>query len=460
MKILLLNPPARDVVIRDYYCSKHTKSNYLFQPIDLLMQSGILARSCEVHAIDAVARKLSTDQCMQEIEKIGPQAVLGLWGAVTDSGDKAFYKELAARVDADLFITGEVFLDRPEEWLREHPFVKGALLRFVSSGLKTYLDTGRAGPDLVVREDGGVKGDFDPGPSQEFSLGRPLHELFGHKGYRFSFARGRRFATVLTDFGCPFKCSFCVMASLGYRLRPCAEVIEELCWLKNRGVRELFVTDQCFGARRKRSLELLKKMAAKAPGMGWTTFTRADLLDPDLVKALKTAGCHTLIMGVESADQDILEAYRKGLAMDKVRRGFELCREHKIRTVATFIIGLPEDTEHTVRATMRLARELDPDFVSYNVAVPRAATGLRTTAEDEGLAARGVDPDQAGEVVSMRTRALSRQEVAALKAEAVRDFYLRPGYLARRLMSVRSLPAFLSEAGEGVSLIRRNLGRR
>ncbi|HUT52830.1 MAG TPA: radical SAM protein [bacterium] len=456
MKVLLLNPPARGIVIRDYYCSKSTKSNYLFQPIDLLMQSGVLAQAHELAAVDAVARRMTREACFAELERIRPDAVLGLWGAVSDTQDREFYAALAGRSPAPIFITGEVFLDDPEKWLRAHPFISGALLCFVSEGLATYLDTGAPGPDLMARKGDEIIGGLDPAPPSEFLLGRPRHELFGHDGYRFSFARGRRFATVLTDFGCPFKCGFCVMAGLGYRMRPEAEVAAEWKWLKERGVAELFVTDQCFGASRERSLELCARLGREAPA-GFTTFTRADLLDDALLAAMKGAGCHTVIMGVETADAAALKSYHKGLSLERVKDGFARCRRMKVRTVATFIIGLPEDTEESLAADMRLARELDPDFVSYNVAVPRGGTLLQRIAEAEGLAAAGVDPDQGGGVVAMRTRALSREDVARLKRRAIRDFYLRPRYLARRSLSVRSLAEFLAEAGEGLELIRKNL---
>ncbi|MCK7580898.1 MAG: glycosyltransferase family 9 protein [Chromatiales bacterium] len=58
VRVLLLNPPAATVAIRDYYCSKRTKSNYLFQPIDLLMQSGVLAPAHELFALDATAERM------------------------------------------------------------------------------------------------------------------------------------------------------------------------------------------------------------------------------------------------------------------------------------------------------------------------------------------------------------------------------------------------------------------
>jgi len=457
LKVLLVNPPAPEIVIRDYYCSKSTKSNYLFQPIDLLMQSGVLAKDHEVVAIDAVAARLGADECMARIERHSPDAVLGLWGAVTDSVDHAFYKSLSNEFSAPIFITGEVLLEDPEAWLTDRPFIKGALLRFVSTGLSDYLLSGEPGADLMVGGGGPVSGGFDPDPPGEFSLGRPRHELFGHDGYHFSFARGRKFATVLTDFGCPFKCGFCVMSGLGYRTRPIGEVIDELRWLKGRGITELFVTDQCFGARRERTVELCEAVAEDAAGMSFTTFTRADLLDGDVVAVMKRAGLHTAIMGVESADGETLAGYHKGLSMDKVRRGFALCREHGVRTVATFIIGLPEDDENSIRATMRLARELDPDFVSYNVAVPRATTTLRRVAREEGLADPGADFDQAGDVVAMRTRSLGREQVARLKRLAVRDFYIRPGYLFRRLSAAGSVRQLLAEAREGVSLLIKNI---
>ena len=456
MRVLLLNPPAAKIAIRDYYCSKRTKSNYLFHPIDLLMQSGILAPDHELVALDATAERMTPEAALVEIASQRPEAVLGLWGAATDTEDEAFYRALGARTAAPVFISGEVALADPRGWLSERPFVDGALLRFVSTGLRDWLRDRAPGPDLVVRSGSGFAGALDPAPPREFSLGRPRHELFTSKNYRFSFARGRVFATVLTDFGCPFPCRFCVMSGLGHRLRPVGEVIDELRWLSDCGVRELFVTDQCFGAARRRSLELLEAMAGRAPGLGFTTFTRADLLDPDLIRAFKAAGCHTLIMGVESASAEILSGYKKQMDRAKMEAGFAWCREAGIRTVATFIVGLPEDTEAGLRATMAFARRLGPDFVSYNVAVPRAGTGLRETALAEGLYDGAADPDQAGDVASMRTRALSRGQVAALKRAAVRDFYLRPGYLLHRLRSASDLRALLAEAREGLALLSKN----
>lgn len=57
--VLLLNPPGKKRYIRDYFCSKVSKSGYLYPPTDLLLQSGLLARDFRVSALDAVAEGLS-----------------------------------------------------------------------------------------------------------------------------------------------------------------------------------------------------------------------------------------------------------------------------------------------------------------------------------------------------------------------------------------------------------------
>ena len=61
MRVLLLNPPGERTYIRDYLCSKTTKSNYLFHPIDLLVLSGTLASEHETEVLDAVCERLAPD---------------------------------------------------------------------------------------------------------------------------------------------------------------------------------------------------------------------------------------------------------------------------------------------------------------------------------------------------------------------------------------------------------------
>jgi anaerobic magnesium-protoporphyrin IX monomethyl ester cyclase len=462
MRVLLLNPPSPDLVIRDYYCSKTTKSNYLFQPVDLLVQSGLLSREFEVRLIDAVVERLSPEACVAKVLELRPDAIFFLSGAISWTYDFPFLADLKARLGGrtKLVGSGDIFLEEGERWLAEFPALDAVVMDFSLDDVGNYL-RGRdeALENIVYRRDGEIRAVSRPrARGGDFDLPVPRHELFQNPGYKFSFVRAAPFATVLTDYGCPFPCTFCVMSGLGSKFRSVPNVLEELRLLRSLGVREVFFIDQTWGVRRERNRELCERMIAEDLRLGWVTYTRADILRAEDLELWRRAGCHTLMMGVESASPQTLKAYRKGYKAEQVASGLRMVRAAGIRTVGTFIIGLPEDTRETIEATIRLACELPLDFASFNVAVPRFGTLFRAQAKANGLIDDLRVMDQAGETVAMPTRTLSREEVLELKRSAIHRFYLRPSYLLRRLISVGSLWELKAQVTEGLALLSRNVG--
>jgi len=450
MKVLLLNPPASQPFVRDYYCSKVSKSNYLFQPIDLVMQSGILAERHQVTVCDAIADRLTPEQVFTLLRQSAPDAIVSLAGSACLYDDMLFLEQ-AAQLCGTLLVSGDAFLDEPKRWLEQYPFLAGILLDFTSNDTIRFLDGDRQGAAAVFSVNTGTP--YIRPRGQKFSIPVPRHELFSSPNYRFPFVRQSQFATILTDFGCPYRCSFCIMATLGYRYRSADNVMEELLYLKRLGMRELFFIDQSFGVRRDKALELCESMAIKQLGFGWVCYSRVDLVDLELLKAMKLAGCHTIIFGVESASALILERYQKGYTKQTILASFRLCRELGIRTVATFIIGLPEETRQTAMETICFLKDIECDFASFNIAVPRAGTLLRKNAIAEGLISKDITVmDQSGTSITMATRYLSPEEVGEIKHLALRTFYLRPSYLLRRLASIRSWYELKEQIREGFHL--------
>jgi radical SAM superfamily enzyme YgiQ (UPF0313 family) len=331
---------------------------------------------------------------------------------------------------------------------------------FASSDVLTHLAAGGAEtPTMTTRGPDGRPGPSRAGakPRGEYRVPRPRHELFPERGYRFSFARAPRFATVLTDHGCPYPCTFCVIGTLGFRTRPVTDVLEELDHLRARGVRELFVLDQTFGLARERSLELCRAFARRGD-LSWTTFSRPDVADDELLSAMRRAGCHTLILGAESADEGILRAHKKGYDLAEVRAGFRRAKRHGMRTVGTFVLGLPEETEESLARTLAFALELELDYLSLNVAVPRFGTPFRARALELGLCERDeLVMDQSGAEAFLPTAHLDRGAILAMKRRMVRRFYLRPGYLWRRARAAASPWELAAQAREGLALLRRNV---
>jgi len=362
---------------------------------------------------------------------------------------------------------GDVTHEHSEERLLAEPWIEAAVHVFANGDVPAYLrgDFG-ALEDMTVRCAGQMEPPGRPrriqrvAPRQRkgtFRIPRPRHELFPEQGYRFSFARERRFATVLTDYGCPYPCTFCVIGTLGFQTRPVADVLDEIDSLRARGLHELFFLDQTFGMKRARARELCQAFEARGD-LSWTAFTRPDTLDSELAHAMRRGGCHTVILGAESAAEEVLEATRKGYDRTAVRRGFRTARRAKLRTVGTFILGLPEETEASLERTLQFALELELDFLSLNVAVPRAGTPFRQRALELGLCdAEDLVMDQGGADGFLPSKTLSAADVIRLKRRFNRRFYLRPSYLWKRLCAVRSPWELFSQAREGAALLRRNM---
>jgi len=454
-RVLLLVPPAPTVVIRDYYCSKTSQAHYLHPPLDLVVQGGWLrAAGCEVTLVDATVDRLDAEAALARVVAARPDAVLALAGAVSWPTDGPFLERVAARTGAPVHVSGDLFMEDDHHPLEGRPFLAGALRDLTSGDLAREVK-GRP------REDGALLLAGEPASPRARARGRasippPAHDLFVGRPYRYPMARRYPIATSVIGYGCPYTCSFCIMGELGTSVRAADEVVAEFEQLAGLGAREVFLQDQCLGAPRGPYLEVLEALAAARLDVGWWAFTRVDVLDETLARRLRAAGCHTVILGVESASDEILANNRKGYGRQRVREAFALCERVGLRTAATFILGLPEETAETARRTIEFACSLPADYASFNVAVPRAGTRLRREAVADGrVDADLVVMDQSGTEPVLATRGLSPRELRAWRRRAVLSFYLRPAYLARRLRRVTSPAELRAQLREGLWLLAR-----
>ena len=458
--VLLLNPPGRDVYIRDYYCSKTSRSDYTFPPIDLLHAGGnFRQRGWDVAAIDAIAGGLSIEETLSRIAAAKPDAVFTLAGAVSAEEDANFLKLLRpVAPHAVLIGSGDVLIDHGRKWL-ERGLLDAVCLDFGSPSPVRFAAGMRDGlTDLIFRHDGEVM-DGGRALGRTVSTGIPVHDLFLSFAYHFPFARHRPFASILTDYGCPFRCSFCVMAGLHYHRRPMEDVAAELQSLKAAGIREFVVWDQTFAADRKRGLQFLDLLPKGKDRFGWTCLIRPDRIDRELARLMAAKGCHTVIMGVETANEESLKAIKKDFTLDQVRDAFACCREEGLESVATVIVGLPGETETDVVATMDFICAIDPDYLSVHTAVPRSGTGLRAEMVEAGLITSDMDVmDQSGVQVAVSSDAMDAETISALRKTFNRRFHLRPRYLARmffrRLLQPR---LFVEQFRQGLRLLARNV---
>lgn len=463
-KVLLLNPPGSRIFIRDYYCSKVSKARYLYHPVDLLMLSGTLAEHHDVRVMDGMLDGWTAHEVIRSIRSFRPDVIVFLTGVVSFIEDLQFIREVKNLHPCVAVASGELFLEDGPEMLAKLPDVDAAILDFTDSGILDLLEridhpgSLADGPEIaniIYRNGDSVIGShIRISHGSEFELAIPRHDLFPNDRYRYPFVRRFPFATVLTDFGCPFKCDFCAINRLGFKKRTVDNVLDELDTIKALGFKDIYFDDQTFGADRRRTEQLLDAMIDREYNLGFICFTRADVVDRDLLRLMRRAGCHTVVFGVEAVGDEALKCAKKDLTIERVRDAVGWCRILGIRTVGTFIVGLPGMTAGDAASVGDFAVNLGLDFASFNVPAPRPGTGLRRLALKNGwIDGELSEMDQSGSYAVMGNEYMSADEVAFYRNQASKRFYFRFGYIFRRLAGIRTWYEFKSHVQEGVDLL-------
>lgn len=456
-KVLLLNPPGKKKYIRDYFCSKISKTGFYPNPVDLLMLSGILSKDFDVKLLDAIVNKKNINKTLIEIKKIKPDYIISLVGSVSFKEDINFLKKISNY--APLIVIGDIFLEDYVNKMKKYNFIEAILFDFTTNDVVNYIKRNykkiknmvyRKNNKIIVAPKIPIKG--------QFKIPMPRYDIFLKYNYTYPFIKGYPMATVLTDYGCPYKCSFCVMPSLGFKYRPIDDIIKDLKYLRKLGVRDIYFSDQTFGVIKKRNIELCKKIIRNKLNLRWFCFSRVNTVDYKVLKLMKEAGCHTIMFGVESANEELLRKYNKSYTLDQVKTTFKNAKKLDIRVMGTFIIGLPEEDINSCLSTFKFAKELDCDFASFNFAVPRMNTKLRKEAINKHLFDKNIDVmDQSGSFISMPTTKLSKLDLKKLRKKAIIGFYLRPKYILKRLKNLDSYFEFKNHIKEAFGMIKNYL---
>ncbi|WBX71661.1 B12-binding domain-containing radical SAM protein [Tenacibaculum retecalamus] len=282
----------------------------------------------------------------------------------------------------------------------------------------------------------------------------PKQHLF--KGnYRMPFANALPIATVLTNYACPYPCTFCIMSSLPYTTRTAASIIEELKYLKASGYKFIYFSDQTFFQSKAITNEILNWMIDVNYGINWMCFSRVDVLNQNELKLMKKAGCSLIMFGVEWAEDDLLTHYKKHYTIQQIETTFALSKKIGIKRLGTFLLGVPGQSKESILNTIAFAKKIDADYASFNIAVPRSNTSFRTEALEQGLINDSLEVmDQSGNEVTIGTGVLSRKELQKLKNKAYKSFYFRPKYLFKRVISISNWIEFKIHLIEGFYIFK------
>ena len=260
--------------------------------------------------------------------------------------------------------------------------------------------------------------------------------------------------SMTTTRGCPGKCTFCNSAGIKLRYRPASHVIPELELLTTKyGIKEIAFYDDTFSVFPSNLKTLCDEIVTRKIDVTWSCFARTDTVTEELLRAMKAAGCHQVMYGIEARNETIRKNIKKNISIEKNASAIALTRKVGITTRCTFMFGNPGETTETIDETIAYSIELDPDIAVYNVTIPFPGTEMFGWAKSNGyLTSENWDDYDLSQQV-MRLPTISGDLLARKYRQAYRRFYGRPLFFLRTAANAvrRGEIRHLAEAGKSLA---------
>ena len=220
------------------------------------------------------------------------------------------------------------------------------------------------------------------------TLPLPARHLLNMDRYQTSKLGTRSITSILTSRGCPYQCSFCASSKLSgtfWRARSVESIIEEILFVKDTyGYRAFAFVDDNFTLNPQRVIDLCKEICKHDLDIHWWCFSRVDTIvrNPEMVSLMYEAGCRSTYIGIESRNQETLDSYNKKISADISREAISILKDNKIEMTASFIIGALNEDREMVKDTLRFAKSLNPNTVSFTILTPYPGTDLFEQVKD------------------------------------------------------------------------------
>ena len=471
MRVYLLNAPFHRNYSSHQRSPAVTKSRTLYYPIWLAYAAGLLeARGFEVLLVDGPGEDIDLAAAIERGRAFRPELVLVSTTTPSIKNDVRAAEALAEATGAFTVLVGTHTSADPEGTLRMAPGVHAVTRQEydwtvleLAERLEGSRDARRGGGGSAAAgirgltwrgPDGALVSEPDRPDQADISelphVARVYKKfLFGHwRRYFYAITR-HPVVTIITGRGCPYRCTYCLfpqtLTGHLYRRRPVEAVVDEFKYIEREfpGVQEVFIEDDTLTVDKKRCRRLAEEMIRRKVKVRWTANARCDV-DLDTLKLMRAAGLRLLCVGVESADQEILDNVKKQIQVDQIERFFQATKQADVLVHGCFMVGNQGETRGSLERTLAFAKRLQPDTAQFFPLMVYPGTEAYEWAKREGRLEtedwdRWLTPEGLHRSVVKRPE-LPAEELRRFCDRARREFYLTPAYLARKARQVATDP--------------------
>lgn len=439
MKVLFVNPPQT--------ASKYKFMGVIAPPLGIAYMAGVLQENnIDVEILDASAEDMDFKDVEKELLKRKPDlvALTALTPTIGRSLETAQvvketlpdsivvmggyhptfnFIETLEDENVDIVIRGEgeyIMLNLVQALENQSSLhdVKGIVFEDKNS------------KEIVVNPEAPLIQDLDELPF-------PALNLLPMKKYRL-LDMDTHMTTMITTRGCPMQCSFCSSAAMHgkkIRERSVENIVDEIEYLKtNYDIDTIAFMDDTFTLKKRKVMAICDEILKRNIEIMWGCTSRVDTLDEKLLKKMKEAGCITIFIGVESADQQQLDNMCKNTTIAKIENAFKIAHKLKIRTIASVALGMPGDTKEIMNKTVKFVHKLKPNYAIYSLATPYPGTRFYKEAFEKNLIKIKDWSKYTLITPILETIDCSLNDMRKIQAKAFMKFYLRPHYIIRQFL--------------------------
>jgi radical SAM superfamily enzyme YgiQ (UPF0313 family) len=186
-------------------------------------------------------------------------------------------------------------------------------------------------------------------------------------------------ATIISSRGCPYQCSYCDRSVFrrSFRYNSAEYLYDHMAFLKKEfSIRHVFFYDDLFTFNRERIEKFCGLLRKKPLNMTFNCAVRVGHIDDELLTMLKASGCWMVSLGIESGAPEILAQHKT-----KVKR----IQKSGLRAKGLFMMGLPGETEETIKVTSDFITDLELDDMNMTKFTPFPGSPIYQTIREEGV---------------------------------------------------------------------------
>ena len=359
-----------------------------------------------------------------------------------------------------------------ERVLRDFPAVDFVVVGEGELTLAELIEAGADGaasvPGLVCRSDGGepvftgfreqgLDLDTLPFPAYEKLAGFP--EAYQLPIFNYPKAPN---TSCISSRGCPYACSYCDRSVFRrtFRYNSAGYLYDHLRYLKERfGIRHVNFYDDQFTFNRQRVEEFCRLMVEKPLGITFNCAVRAEHIDEQLLRRMREAGCWMASLGIETGDEKLLARHRQNADLRMLADKIRLIKKAGIRTKGLLMMGLPGESEESIRKSMEYVFSLPIDDFNLAKFTPFPGSPIYETIHELGT----FDEDwKKMDCMQFQfvPHGLTRERLEELFQHFYRSHFQRPkvllGYVAMLWRSPDSWRRFLANLGSFIKFTRVN----